>query len=213
MLAVQYRPMTDTSWKRPAHQRRASQFTSEWNTTMKLLEKEIDALDGDDVTFELEVLPAAIRADGTGLRAHQAPASDAVVVTFETKKHGTQVHRVDTFTSPTWRRTAGWRHNIHAVAKTLEALRAVDRYGASGGQQYTGFAALPPGRAMPAPSMSHAEADEVLWSVSGLGRDHAWPADGRWRKARARAHPDRHGGDRTLWDQVEAAATVLGLSK
>jgi hypothetical protein len=31
------------------------------------------------------------------------------------------------------------------------------------------------------------------------------------RSARARAHPDRNGGDRTLWDAVEDAAHVLGL--
>lgn len=32
-----------------------------------------------------------------------------------------------------------------------------------------------------------------------------------WRQARAKAHPDRRGGDRTTWDKVEAAARVLGL--
>lgn len=32
-----------------------------------------------------------------------------------------------------------------------------------------------------------------------------------WRQARAKAHPDRRGGDRTAWDKVEAAARVLGL--
>jgi hypothetical protein len=31
------------------------------------------------------------------------------------------------------------------------------------------------------------------------------------RAARAKAHPDRNGGDRVLWDAVEDAAHVLGL--
>ena len=31
------------------------------------------------------------------------------------------------------------------------------------------------------------------------------------RAARAKAHPDRNGGDRALWDAVEDAAHVLGL--
>lgn len=31
------------------------------------------------------------------------------------------------------------------------------------------------------------------------------------RKARAAAHPDRHGGDRRMWDRVEEAARTLGL--
>jgi hypothetical protein len=39
------------------------------------------------------------------------------------------------------------------------------------------------------------------------------PADlqGLLRSARAKAHPDRNGGDRALWDAVEDAAHVLGL--
>jgi hypothetical protein len=31
------------------------------------------------------------------------------------------------------------------------------------------------------------------------------------RAARAKAHPDRNGGDRALWDAVDDAAHVLGL--
>jgi hypothetical protein len=34
---------------------------------------------------------------------------------------------------------------------------------------------------------------------------------GLLRAARAKAHPDRNGGDRVLWDAVEEAAHVLGL--
>lgn len=33
-----------------------------------------------------------------------------------------------------------------------------------------------------------------------------------YKKARAANHPDRRDGDRTLWDKVEQAATVLGVS-
>ncbi|MFT4189147.1 MAG: hypothetical protein QM621_11270 [Aeromicrobium sp.] len=35
---------------------------------------------------------------------------------------------------------------------------------------------------------------------------------GLLRQARARAHPDRHGGARETWDKVESAARALGLS-
>jgi hypothetical protein len=34
---------------------------------------------------------------------------------------------------------------------------------------------------------------------------------GLLRAARAKAHPDRNGGSRVLWDAVEDAAHVLGL--
>lgn len=33
-----------------------------------------------------------------------------------------------------------------------------------------------------------------------------------WKQARARSHPDRRGGDRTEWDEVEEAARTLGLA-
>lgn len=32
-----------------------------------------------------------------------------------------------------------------------------------------------------------------------------------WKAARAKAHPDRNGGDRESWDKVEKAARTLGL--
>jgi hypothetical protein len=135
-----------------------------------------------------------------------------VVVAFETPKHGPMLYRCDTYTAPYSFQGPHWQHNVRAIAKTLEALRAVDRYGATEtGQQYAGFKALPAGRAMPSSHMTRADAEELLWTVSGLGRDHKWSAQARWKKARALAHPDRHDGDRTLWDQVEQAARVLGV--
>lgn len=39
-----------------------------------------------------------------------------------------------------------WEHNVRAIALTLEALRAVDRYGTTGGRQYAGFRQLQAGR-------------------------------------------------------------------
>ena len=32
-----------------------------------------------------------------------------------------------------------------------------------------------------------------------------------YRQARSKAHPDRTGGDRTLWDKVEDSARALDL--
>ncbi|MGJ9411952.1 hypothetical protein ACHAAC_04500 [Aeromicrobium sp. CF4.19] len=34
-----------------------------------------------------------------------------------------------------------------------------------------------------------------------------------WKQARVRSHPDRRGGDRTEWDEVEQAADTLGLTE
>ncbi len=55
----------------------------------------------------------------------------------------------------------------------------------------------------------------ALESIAGVGEIASDPDDEElrriWRLARSRAHPDRRGGDRTAWDEVEVAARALGL--
>ncbi len=210
------RPLSDRTWLRPAGQRKQSQFDTTWSKTLKQLGKEIDHLSGRDVVIEADVREQDIRNDGM-LRANARPSSPAVVVAFETTKHGPMLYRCDRYVTG-WR-TEGvdsWQHNVRAIALTLEALRAVDRYGATEtGQQYAGFKALPAGHAMRA---SHMTRDEAVWLLDEYC-DRDWSARDPedlahvHRRARAAAHPDRHGGDRTLWDQVEQAAQVLGVSR
>lgn len=48
-----------------------------------------------------------------------------------TREHGRAVFATDQYEK--------WEHNVRAIALTLEALRAVDRYGATQGRQYAGF--------------------------------------------------------------------------
>ena len=55
----------------------------------------------------------------------------------------------------------------------------------------------------------------ALEAIAGVGEIANDPDDEElrriWRLARSRAHPDRRGGDRTAWDEVEVAARALGL--
>jgi hypothetical protein len=55
----------------------------------------------------------------------------------------------------------------------------------------------------------------ALEAIAGVGQTTGDPDDEElrriWRLARSRAHPDRRGGDRTAWDEVEVAARTLGL--
>lgn len=215
------RPLSDRTWLRPDRQRKQSQFDSTWSATLELLEREIRHLGGRDVVIEVDVREQDIRLDGM-LRANASAATPAVVVAFETAKHGPMLYRCDRFVVG-WRSTGGgqsWQHNVRAVAKTLEALRSVDRYGATEtGQQYAGFKALPAGRAMPASHMTLDAALELLRVHANLGpvADPRLKGPDFWspwlRRAKAAAHPDRHGGDRALWDQVEQAAQVLGVTR
>jgi hypothetical protein len=55
----------------------------------------------------------------------------------------------------------------------------------------------------------------ALEAIAGVGQTTGEPDEEElrriWRLARSRAHPDRRGGDRTAWDEVEIAARTLGL--
>lgn len=207
------RPISDRTWlgqmgKEP------TRFSAKWSATMDLLEFELDALKARDVVLEVDVTEGDLRIDGT-LRANARPSSSAVAIAFESK-HGPLIYRCDRFYTSWAHQGPDWQHNVRAIALTLEALRAVDRYGATElGQQYTGFKALPAGRAMPASHMTRDAALEVLAQLVDIPAEHlnldVLPSI--WKSARRRAHPDHNDGDRTLWDQVEQAGVVLGVSR
>lgn len=206
-LSYTTRPLSDHTWLRPASKRERSRFDANWTSTLKLLGREIDLLGGRDVVIEIDVREQDFKLNGE-LRSNACtPEHPAVVVAFETNQHGSMLYRCDRFFAPYYGQV-DWQHNVRAIALTLESLRAVDRYGATEtGQQYAGFKALPAGRAMPASHMTTDAARELITSIIGIV-DRPW--DTRIRLAKSYAHPDRNDGDRTLWDQVEQAAQVLG---
>ncbi|MSZ76795.1 MAG: molecular chaperone DnaJ [Actinobacteria bacterium] len=209
------RPLSDRTWLRPDGKREASRFDSTWTATQTLLDREVTALGGKNLVIEVDVPERGIRNDGM-LRADARAESPAAVVAFESK-HGPQLHQCDKFISRWHEQGPDWQQNVRAIALTLEALRAVGRYGAAEtGQQYTGFKAIGAGRAMPASHMTTDQACRILSDHSGVvitSGESMQSVRARHRAARAAVHPDRHGGDRTLWDQVEQAATVLGVDR
>lgn len=218
-------PMEDNSWVRPAGQRRQSQFRVDWNTTLRHLETEVAHLKGRDVTIHLDVLPAALRRDRTALLAGQY-CPPQVVVTFDTKTRGELSFRSDAFVNQHNSGMSSWRHNVRAVALTLEALRAGDRYGClEAGEQYEGLKALPAGATAlggPAATMTRREAAEYLERAAigeeGAVRERAVQsildsvdvARDTLKHARSATHPD-HRGARDEWDRVEQAAAALGI--
>lgn len=211
MTSYATRPLSDRTWLRPAGARRSAQFDSTWTQTLRTLYREVDYLDGRDLVIEVDVSEADLKLDGT-LRARAKAASPAVVVAFETAKHGPMLYRADKFVTRFYDRE-DWHENVRAVALTLERLRDIDRYGATDtGQQYAGFKALPAGRAMPPSHMTSDEAFAVLLDVSQSRSEDGVRLEQQYRRARAFAHPDRHHGDRALWDKVEQAAQVLGVA-
>lgn len=208
------RPISDRTWL-GSMGKEPTRFSAKWGATLELLEFELDQLAARDVVLEIDVTESDLRLDGT-LRANARPSSSAVALAFESK-HGPLIYRCDRFFTSWAHQGPEWQHNVRAIALTLESLRAVSRYGATElGQQYTGFKALPAGRAMPSSHMTSEEACALLSKLSGVEitpGESEQSARARLRSARGAAHPDRHGGDQTLWDQVEQAAAVLGLTR
>jgi hypothetical protein len=134
-MEVTFRPLP--VWPHKASQRRSSQFATPYPRTLTQLEREISYLGGRDVTIGIGLEEYDIRQDGMP-RANARPVGHpGVEVSFDTKAHGRLTYATDQFYD--------WRDNVRAVVLSLEALRAVERYGVSKGRQYAGFSLLTAG--------------------------------------------------------------------
>lgn len=206
------RPISDRTAFTGQHE--PTPFRASWRDTLELLGYELDLLSARDVVLEVDVTEGDVRLDGM-LRANARVSHPGVRIAFDSSV-GPLVYATDRYEAR-WSEQASWQQNVRAIALGLEALRKVDRYGITKrGEQYTGFKALGAGAsgAIATPArMTEREAERVIGDLTGEG---AWLTEDTpkvVRRAKAAAHPDRHGGDRTLWDQVEQAAVVLGVSR
>jgi hypothetical protein len=205
------RPLVDFTVFGRTRARRPNPYpirTWSWPTTLSDLKYELGKLGATDVVMQIACTPEDLRLDGM-LRANAKVEHPGVVLSF-TSKHGPLSYATDTFAGRYHTDPPDWQINTRAIALGLEALRKIDRYGIGAyGQQYAGYKALPAGSNGAPSHMTTSQAESVITSIVGAfdrseGRE-------RLRRARAMSHPDRHDGDRTLWDQVEQAAQVLGL--
>ncbi len=206
------------SWPREfTHTRRRSPFRAGWSDTIDLLDRELHKL-GSYNRNAPSVLQIAMREQDFRLdgmpRAGAIPAHPGVILHVEAAAQGPLSFPCDAFDR--------WQDNLRAIALALEALRKVDRYGITpGNEQYTGWKAI---EATPTVDATTAACDllaRVAWPnerpenraewASKIARD-AEIGRNTYRKARANAHPDRNGGDQSQWDEVEHAARVLCLT-
>jgi hypothetical protein len=162
--------------------RRYSQFSASWVSTLELLKREISMIDGTDVIVQMALRENQIRRDGFP-RSEARPEHPGVILAFDSK-HGPLKYATDRFTK--------WEDNIRAIALGLEALRAVDRYGITRrGEQYAGWKQLTAGPA--------SDPDLVA-----RGRAVIAEHGGNVRKALRATHPDA-GGDEDDFKAVSAA--------
>lgn len=187
--------------RRPV-QRIRSPFSSNYTSTMDLLDRELYMLKATVCVIQLAVSEGQIRKDGK-LYARAYPDHPGVILSFDTKA-GHFRYACDRFTH--------WHENLRAIALGLEALRKIERYGiGSGTEQYTGFLQLES-----RPAMSYAEAVWFMASVTGLTPGYVrmnWRYPGtrmQMHRAAARAlHPDSDTGDADDFQRLQDVERIL----
>jgi hypothetical protein len=185
--------------------RRASTvFSSTYARTLDRLEHELGMLGAIDIVVQAGYSRADLRNDGWP-RSSAKPAHPAVVVAFRSRKSGEEYSfPCDTFTS--------FEHNLHAIAFTLEALRAVNRYGVTRGhEQYKGFAQIEA-----PPDTKRWTVDEAAAWLAGRhgvdpGKILADPGSYReaYRAYARRTHPEANEAAAQEWHRLQDAKRLL----
>lgn len=227
MTSQRYEIRPLVGWVGPVTRERrpASTFRAKWADTLDLLGRETELLGARLVVIQIDVTEGEIRRDGM-LRATARVGSPAVKVAFESR-HGPLTYATDEY--------GHWQANVRAIALSLQALRAVDRYGVSkSGEQYRGWTAI--GAKAAEDEMTPDEAARVLADASGIRAEsllsmHRAVVDGRrrpgarlvddstveeskrfvvaaYRAAVKTAHPDA-GGNGDIFRLVTVARDVL----
>ncbi|MGH3439872.1 MAG: hypothetical protein ACRDRN_25935 [Sciscionella sp.] len=193
-----FEPLTD--WPYPDTTRERSPFAASWPKTRDALLREADHLGAGVVVIELDCSRRHLRADGE-VRADARLHSGRIRVSMDTR-HGALRYAVDRYDDA----GLSWQANLRAVALTLDALRAVERYGAvRDGQQYTGFLALEAGSG---DGHGFAGPEEALrWVREQTGGRETDPQRA-YKIAARKLHPDA-GGSPQLWERLDAARQLL----
>lgn len=182
-------------------------FKASWRDTLDLLGDEVEKLGGSLVVMQIDVREGDIRLDGM-VRANAKVGHPGVAISFESKfgplRYATDAHE----RQYGFAKLDGWQANVRAIALSLTALRAVDRYGVTRrGEQYTGW------KAIEAPKAEFATADAAAEWMRKYADDALklgeFPTFGALYRAMAKLmHPDK-GAPRADWDRLDEARRVL----
>jgi DnaJ domain len=162
-----------------------SKFKTTLGSAIRAVRDEVARLGGNNLIISSN-LP--LRRDGIPYANASQPADRGVAVYFTHKK------RPMCFACDRWSKV---EENMWAIAKTIDALRGIERWGSGQmvEQAFTGFVALP--------------APEQPWQVLGVSshatREEIETAHGRLAM---KHHPDR-GGDTHTMARINAARDAL----
>lgn len=196
---VTFRPIEEwptPGGRRSPEKRQRSRFEAHWSATLELLRYELGRLGADAVVIRLDLTDKDIRLDGWP-RANSRPGHPGVVVEWQIGEawYGRANDLYD-----------DWHSNARVIALTLEALRAVERWGAVSGEQYEGMRLE-----IEAPRSGALEAKRILAHHAGVISDIWEDMDIKivYRMAVQNTHPDA-GGSAEAFNEVQDAWRVLG---
>lgn len=132
-----WRPLP--AWPYPPSPKSSVSFRADWNQTMRQLGDEIERVEGADVLIGIVGPDSLFLFDGTPKAGFQTLVKHpGAELSFRLPSGERPVFHTDAF--------ASLQANLRAISNGLEALRAVDRYGiTTGNEQYAGFAQLTAG--------------------------------------------------------------------
>lgn len=205
MTDVQFRPLGSWPYPDTSPRRGRRTFKAGWQSTLDLLERELEQLGAFRVVIQADFRERDLRLDGMPRADARVPHHPGVILSFESD-HGPLRYATDAHMA--------WQHNVRAIALGLEALRAVDRYGITqSGEQYTGWKQLTAGSGI----TTEEAARELIGDLSNLALGPSWwkePSLVRraYRASLKYAHPDG-GGTTELFAAVQDAGRVLGVKE
>lgn len=207
MIAVTFRPLDPLSAElKPNLFPTRSPFSASWSSTLDLLDRELRALDAENVVVQLALDESQLRLDGWP-RSEARPEHSGVALAFESR-YGALQYMTGVY--------AGWQQNLRAIALGLEALRRVDRYGITkSGEQYRGWKQLPASADAGISFSGPDDARHFLAELAGCfaSEDVASGAVSDQQIVRAalkKTHPDK-GGSSRQFAEVQVARKVLGV--
>lgn len=178
-------PLTWPPGKPRQRGRERARFKTNLGAAIKNVQREVQMLWGSDLVISSN-LP--LRRDGIPMARSGYIGDVGVAVYFILKK------KPMCFACDRWDNV---EDNMQAIAKTIEALRGIERWGSGSmvEQAFTGFAALP--------------SPEQPWQVLGVD-SHATPdeIDTAYRKLVSEHHPDKGGDEQTMM-RINAARDAL----
>lgn len=210
-LEARFVPLTNWPGDREKTRQRA-RFDSSYAQTLTLLADELRRLQARQVVIQAGFSAFDIRNDGWPRSNAKKPVDPGVILSFQSK-HGPLSYPCDRFND--------WQDNLRAIALSLQALRAVDRYGVTRrAEQYRGWTQLPPPppRRQQFSGFSHpqaaadwlAQAAGYIVSTATLRLDKG-EREKAIRAAQRRLHPDA-GGSHEEFVKIEFAKRILEAS-